>query len=248
MATILVAFILLFAQEAASQTRAVRVLASNGVKAVLEELLPQCERAIGSPLRIEFNTSATPKQRIETGEPFDVVILTREVVDELASQRKIARGSPKIIARSGIGIGIRTGAPKPDIRTPEALKQTLLKAKSITYAFDGASRVHIESMFERFRIAGDMKPKTVLHQGSIRAAASVAEGQTELVITLISEILPARGVELLGPVPAELQRYVSFAAGISATTDNTDGATRLIRFLTGPSVTSTFKAKGMETN
>jgi molybdate transport system substrate-binding protein len=121
-----------------------------------------------------------------------------------------------------------------------------LRSKSLTYAEDGASRVHIERMIERLGIAENMKLKIALTQGSARGLANVAAGQGDLAMTLISEILPVDGIELLGPLPSEFQSYVSFAAGVGVDAKNTEAGTALIRFLTAPSVGATYAAKGME--
>jgi molybdate transport system substrate-binding protein len=232
--------------ETAAQSAELRVLASNGVKSAMEELLPQCERATGRRLAIRFNSSSSLKQSIETGEEFDVVIATSDLVDALIKDGRIQAGSRSGVARSGIGVGIRAGAARPDISTPEALKRTLQNAKSITYAQDGASRPHIANMLDRFGIAEAMKSKTILEQGSIRSTARVAQGDAELVITLISEILPIHGIELLGPLPDSLQSYVSFAAGVGAKSADSQAAKALIGFLTGTTASSTLKAKGLE--
>jgi molybdate transport system substrate-binding protein len=236
----------LCANEAVAQTTEIHVLASNGIKAVMEELRPQAERETGRPLAIEFNSSSALKQKIEAGETFDVAILTSDLLDALTKSGKIVKGSAAGIARSGIGVGIRAGAPKPDIRTAAALKQTLLDAKSITFAQDGASRAYIAKMLDNFGIAEDLKSKIILEQGSTRAAARVADGSAELIMTLVSEILPAPGVQLVGPLPASVQNYVSMSAGVGAKASNADGAKVLIKFLSGPGVARTLKAKGME--
>lgn len=236
-----------FASSAQRQTAEVRVLASNGVKAVIESVLPQAERTVGHPLAVQFDTSEALKGKIEAGDAFDVVILTSEVVGDLIKAGKLTGDSRAEICRAGIGIGIRAGAPKPGIGTPEALKRTLLDAKSITYAEDGASRPYVEKMIESLGIARDVKSKIVLQQGSARTTASVANGQAEFVITLSSEILPVRGIELLGPLPSEFQHYVGFAAGIGAQSKNEEAAGKLIGFLASPAVAPVFKAKGMET-
>lgn len=240
------AIVLLAALHSFAQAAPVHVLASNGVKAVIDELKPQAERAIGRPLTIEFDTSSSVKKRIEGGEAFDVAILTSEVIDDLAKAGKIAAGSRTEIARCGIGIGVRSGASKPDIRTPAALKKTLLAAKSITYAQDGASRTYILQMQDKLGIADKMKTKTILEQGSVRSNARVADGSAEMVLTLVSEILPAKGVQLVGPLPAEVQHYVNFATGISANTKNTDAGKALMKFFASQAVAPTWKAKGME--
>jgi molybdate transport system substrate-binding protein len=228
------------------QGTAVRVLASNGVKAALEELRPQCERAIGHPLALRFNSTASVKKEIEAGEGFDVAIITSDAIGDLIKQGKLAGGSRADLGRSELGIGIRAGAARPDIHTPEALKRTLRDAQSITYPQDGASRAYIEQMFERMGIAADVKPRIILAPGSGPATESVAAGKAALVITLISEIVPIHGVEILGPLPGELHYDIRFGAAASATTKNAEAAKALITFLAGPGSATTFKAKGLE--
>jgi molybdate transport system substrate-binding protein len=236
---------LLFAQGNAAKTGDVRVLSSNGIKAVVDDVHAQAERAAGHPLAIDFSTGASLKKRIEGGEAFDVAILQPEALDDLAKQGKITAGPHPAFARSGIGIGARAGAPKPDIATSEAAKKTFLKAKSITYTRDGASRAAIDKMFEGMGIMNDLKPKIKLTEAG-QAPEVVAKGEAEYVITLISEILPIHGVELVGPLPSEYQSYVSFGAGVGAHAANPEAANALVKFLTGPSVAPKLKTKGME--
>ncbi len=224
----------------------IAVLSSNGVRAALEELRPACEKAIGAAIAIEFGTSASLKERIESGEEFDVAILTSEIIDDLAAKGRIAGSGRADVARSGIGVGVRKGARRPDLRTSEALKQALRAAKSIAYARDGASRPHIEAMLERMGIADEVGSNTILEQGSTRAMAAVADGRAELVLTLKSELLPAPGIEFVGPLPAEYQNEVSFRAGVSARAGHAESSRALIRCLTGPETARTFEAKGMD--
>jgi len=240
------AILFLAALSAAAQTAPIHVLASNGMKAVIDELKPQAERAAGRRLMIEYGTSSSVKKRIEGGEAFDVAILTSEVIDDLAKAGKIAAGTRTEIARCGIGIGVRAGAAKPDIRTPDALKKTLLAAKSITYAQDGASRTYILQMQDKLGIGDAMKAKTILEKGSVGSNARVADGSVEMVLTLVSEILPAKGVQLVGPLPAEVQHYVNFAEGIGPNSKNTEAGKALVKFFASPAVAPTLKAKGME--
>jgi molybdate transport system substrate-binding protein len=236
----------LTAQAFAADSSAVRVLCSNGMKAAMEELQPQCERAIGHPLALQFSSTAALKKRIEGGEAFDVAIFTPEAIADLVKQGKMAGNSRADVGRSALGIGIRTGAPKPDIRTPEALKRSLRSAKSITYPQDGASRGWIEKMFDTMGIAAEVKPKIILAPGSGPATESVAAGKAEMVVTLFSEIVPIHGVEILGALPGEFQDYVNFAAAASPKPSNAEAAKALIAFLSGPKVASTLKAKGLE--
>ena len=232
--------------HARAQGSPVRVLSSNGFKAVIDELGPRCERAIGHPLALQFGTSTSLRQRVDSGDAFDVAVVTAEAMDDLAKAGKVGPATRVALGRSGIGVGIRAGARKPDIATAEGLKKTLLGARSITYAGDGASRPHIEKMVGVLGITDVMTKKTLLEQGSVRAAARVASGDAELLITLVSEILPAPGVELVGPLPAEFQHYVSFAAATGAKAANPDAGKALIACLSAPGVASTLKAKGIE--
>lgn len=233
-------------QATSAQSTQLKVLASNGMKAVIEELRPRLEKEVGRPLAIEFNTSVATRQRIEAGEAFDVTVLTTEVVNDLAKAGKVANGSIVDLGRSGIGFGIRPGAPKPDVRTPEAVKQTLLNAKSMTWVSAGASRAHIDRMLEGLGITSDVKSKIVLTQAVDESLANVASGKTEMILTLTSEILPAKGVQYVGPFPEKFQNYVSFSAGVGAKSTAQAASALFIKQLTGPSVVKVYQAKGME--
>jgi molybdate transport system substrate-binding protein len=232
--------------RAAEQAEPVRVFSSNGVKAALDALKAASESAIGHPLAPQFSTTVVARQKIESGEPFEVAILTSEAIDALIKEGKIVARSRADIGSIGIGVGVRSGAKKPDIRTVDALKQTLLNAKSVTYAQDGASRQHIEKMFDALGITDKMKPRLVLVNGSDASFAAVESGRAEMVITLISEILPVKGVAFVGPLPEKFQDYVHFAAGVSVGAKNADAAGSLIKFLIGPKAALTFKDKGIQ--
>ena len=227
-----------------AQGHVVRVFISNGFRAVFDELLPACEKSIGQRVTAQAGTSTSLIEKVNAGEPFDVAIMTTEAMETLGTTGKVSARTP--LGRSGIGIGSRTGAKKPDIGSPDALKKTLLAAKSVTYAGDGASRPYIERMMVTLGIADVMTKKTLLEQGSVRAAAKVASGDAELLITLVSEILPAPGVELVGPLPTQFQNYVSFAGAAGVKSDNAAAGKSLISCLSGPTVAATLKAKGME--
>jgi molybdate transport system substrate-binding protein len=220
------------------------VLLSNGFRAVFDELAPACERTTGHSVTTQSGTSTSLIEKVNAGEAFDVAIMTTEAMESLAKTGKVSARTP--LGRSGIGIGSRAGAKKPDIANADALKKTLLAAKSITYAGDGASRPHIERMMATLGIADVMSKKTILEQGSVRSAAKVASGEAELLITLVSEILPAPGVELVGPLPMQFQNYVSFAAAVGAKAANAEAGKSLIACMSGPTVAATLKGKGME--
>jgi molybdate transport system substrate-binding protein len=226
----------------------IRAFVSNGVKTVIDEVRPQWEKAAGHPVSFEFGTTAALKQKLEAGEAFDVAVLTSEAIADLVKDGKIAGASRAELARCGIGMGMRTGEAKPNIRTADALKQTLQKAQSVSFASEGASRAVLDKMFEQFGIAGDMKAKTVLTPSSVKSNELVRDGKAEYILTLVSEILPAApGVELVGALPKEVQSYVNFAAGVSAKSGNVEAGKAMIEFLKSSTVSAVFRAKGLET-
>jgi molybdate transport system substrate-binding protein len=235
----------LFTQQVTAQNAGVRVMASNGMKAALEELQPQCERAIGHSLALQFSSTAALKKRIEGGEGFDVTVIASEAIADLIKEGKLAADSPRDVARSELGIGIRAGAARPDIRTPEALKRALREAKSITYPQDGATRSDIEKMFESLGIAADVKPKIILAPSSGAATESVAAGRVAFVLTLFSEIVPVAGTEILGPLPGAFQDAVHFQAAVSKAAKDAGAGKMLIACLAGPQATPVYKTKGL---
>jgi molybdate transport system substrate-binding protein len=241
------AVVLAIQGRAFSQSDPVRVFASNGVRPAIQALTRPAEGAISRSLAAQFNTTTVLRQKIESGEPFDVAVLTAEGLDSLIKSGKIVASSRAEVGHVGIGVGVRAGAKKPDIRTVESLKKTLLEAKGISFAEDGASRPVIEKMFAEMGIADSVKSKLVLKQGSDASMAAVVAGQAELELTLSSEIMQAPGMQLVGPLPDKFQNYVRFAAGVSASSKNVSAANALIKFLTNPKVAPTYRSKGIQT-
>ncbi len=241
-----IAAVSLFGQAASKQPAPIHVFASNGMKAVILDLQPQAERALARPLTIDFGSTTGLLEKINAGAPFDVAILTSDAIANLAKENKLTAATRTELSRCGVGLAVRTGAPKPDIGTPEAMKQALLKARSIAYAKDGASRPTVEKMFDRLGIAAELKPKLVLTTGSGPAMEAVASGQTAVVLTLVSELMPIHGIDIVGPLPADLQGYVSFGAAVNSRTANAEAARALIAQLKAPAAARVYKAKGME--
>jgi molybdate transport system substrate-binding protein len=231
---------------AAANAAEIKVISSVGVRAALEELKPQFEGATQHKLTLAFGTAVPLKRQIEAGETFDVVILTPALVEDLVKQGKVAPGTQSDVAKAGIGVAGRAGAVKPHIGTAEAFRRALLNAKSIVYSKEGQSGTYMASLIERLGIAAEMKPKTVLETRSGHSAIAVVEGKAELGFALISEILPVSGAELVGPLPAELQNYVVFTAGISPSAQDAEAARAFINFFTTPSALPVLKSKGME--
>jgi molybdate transport system substrate-binding protein len=234
------------ARETPAQSPELRVMVSDGLKTVVEELTPRIEHSTGRKLSAQFNSSKNLRDKIQAGEPFDAAILTSDVLDDLIKQGKISAGTRVEISRTGLGVGVRAGAPKPDIGTPDALKQALLHAKSISFNPTGASAAHTYDMFARLGITEAVKPKLTLDAEAGRPQMNVAAGKVELVISLIPEIKFFPGVGFVGPIPPEFQSYVNFAAGIAANARDADAAGKLIQFITGPDTAPVLKAKGME--
>jgi molybdate transport system substrate-binding protein len=224
----------------------IAVLASNGVKAALEELAPAFQRETGHTLKIEFGLAAVLKRQIEGGAAFDAAILTDAGIDDLAKQGKIAGTSRASIARSGVGIGIRAGSPRPDIGTAEALKRSLLAARSVTWAKEGASGVYFVSVLGRMGIADQIMAKAVLASSGPDVGAMLVSGKAELAALLVNELMAVPGVEVVGPLPPELQSYTVFVAAASSASREAAAAKALIQFLQSPAARAAFKSKGQE--
>ena len=223
----------------------IRMLVSNAMKTTLEELVPQFEKASEHKLAITFGAASELKTEIEKGATFDVAILTPAVIDALATAGKVVAASRTDIARAPFGMASRKGAPKPDISTVEAFKRALLDAKSIAYVEAGAGSPYFKSLLERLGIAGEVKPKLRPQPTSNPTAKAVANGEAEIGITAISEILPYAGAEVVGPLPPEIQFHSVSAAAIAANAKDTEAAKAVIRFLTAPAAAAVLKAKGL---
>jgi molybdate transport system substrate-binding protein len=226
----------------------VKVLTAGAFKQVLLTLLPELEKQSGHKLIINNDTVGALSKRIEGGESFDLAVLTPAALENLTGKGKIAPGSSTKLARVGVGVVVKEGAPKPDITSVEAFKKALLAAKSIAYidpAAGGSSGIYVAGLLEKLGIAGEVKAKSkLIHGGAV--AEHIANGEAELGIHQISEILPVKGISLVGPLPAEIQNYTVYAAGIGAHTQARDAAKTLLNVLSGPAAADVLKSKGME--
>ena len=229
---------------AGAQAAELKVYSSTAVKAALEELGPQFEKATGDKLVFTFGLSSAVKKQIDEGAAFDVVILTLALTNDLATAGKIDPASRVVIARVGSGVSVPAGSPKADVSTAEALKRTLLRAKSIGFTGTGVSRAGNEALLAKLGIADQVKPKIKLLNES--APVAVAKGEVEIGLGPMSEVLLVPGVQLAGPYPAGLQSCVVFMAGVSRVSKNAAAARSLIKFLTAPAAAPVFKAKDME--
>jgi len=236
---------LLLALGSVAQAAEIKVLSSNAVKSVLEELAPQFEKATQNHIAFAFDTAAALKGQIEKGAVFDLAILTDAGIDDLIKQGKIAGATRTALARSGIGVAVRKGAPKPDISTTEAFKRTLLATKSVGMVEQGASGIYLKGLFQRLGIADDLKPKLKMIEAKVGAGGAVSNGDVEIGMTQIPEILSFPGAELVGPLPAEIQNYTDFAAGVGANAKESGGAAAFLKFLATPGSVAVIKAKGL---
>ena len=226
----------------------IKVLTAGAFKQVLLAQLPDFERTSGHKVVVENDTVGALTKRIEGGETFDLAILTPAAVDALASKGKLVAGSRANLARVGIGVVVKEGAPKPDIGSLAAFKQALLAAKSVAYidpAAGGSSGIYVAGLLDKLGIAADVKPKAKLIPGGA-VAEHVARGEAELGIHQISEILPVKGVTLVGPLPADVQNYTVYAAALGAQAKESDAAKALLKALSGPAAAEVLKSKGME--
>jgi molybdate transport system substrate-binding protein len=234
----------LFVPLASASAAEIKVLCSNGLREVFAELRPEFERASGHKIAVTYGLAAAFKQQIEAGEAFDVVVVTPPLLDDMVKQGKVAGDGRATIARAGIGIAIRAGAARPDISNTEAFKHTLAAAKSVTYAKAGQSGVYFAGLLTRLGIADQVKTRP--EPTGVEVGAAVAQGEAELGVLPISEIMPVKGVEVLGPLPAELQSYVVMAAGVGTGAKEGAAAVELVKFLKSPDHLPVIKAKGME--
>jgi len=242
------AFVFILGPVRAADAAEIRVLCSNGLKAVMEELAPQFERATGHKVVVRYGLAAGFKQQIEGGEPFDLAVLTPPLIDDLIKQGKMAGDSRAVIARTGLGIMIRAGARKPDVRTTEAFKRALVESKSIAFAKEGASGVAFTALIERLGMADALKPKLKPTSTGEEVNDLVVRGGAEFGVLPLSEILAVRGAELGGMFPADVQTYIVMASAVSSGAKQGAAARDLIKFLMAPAALSTIKAKGMERN
>jgi molybdate transport system substrate-binding protein len=223
--------------------KTIKILSGGAMRSVMTEIVPLFERASGTKVEIEFRLTSVLKKEIEDGAAFDIALLPRPELDALAQAGKIAEGATADVTRSAVGLAVRAGSPKPDIGTVAAFKRTLLNAKSIAYS-DGPSGAYIAGLMGQLGIAGDMKPKTRLTSGPV--AELIASGEAEIGLQQIVAILPVKGAELVGPLPAELQNVIIYAAGLAAGSGEPAAARAFVAFTKTPQAERLIRLKGME--
>jgi molybdate transport system substrate-binding protein len=224
---------------------AIKVLASNSIRAVMGELIPQFERASGRKVSVSYDPAKVMLARIQKGETADLVITGSGAIDELVKEGRVLADSRRKLARCSVGVAVRIGARKPGIDSVEALKRALLGAKSVAYTQEGASGMHFSGVIERLGIAEEVRAKAVRQPGGL-IGELVAAGRAEIAIQQIPELLAVPGIELIGPLPAEIQLVTVSSAGVFADAEDAEAASGFIRFLLTPAAAQVMKAKGLE--
>lgn len=212
---------------------------------MFQQLLPAFERSTGHKISVSYDTSNIILRKLNAGETADLVVLTAPLIDQLTQQGRVVAGTRVDLARSGIGVAIRAGAPRPDIGSVEAFKQFLLQAKSVTYTATGASGQYFASVTEKLGIGPQIKAKAITPAGGI-VAELVAKGEAELGIQMISELQGVPGTVYLGPLPSEIQLFTVFSAGLLSGSAQTSSAQALAQFLTSPPAIQVYEAAGMQ--
>jgi molybdate transport system substrate-binding protein len=238
----------LLAGSGLARAEEIKVMASVALKSTLDDLATKFENNGGDKVTMVYGLAAQLKQRLSDGEADDVAVLIRPMMEDLLKQGKLAAGSLTNVGGTPVAIAIRVGAPKPDIGNVDALKHTLIMAKSIAYsdpAKGGASGVYFAKVIDQLGLTDELKAKTVLVPGA-QAPELVAKGEAELGVAQGSEIIPVVGAEVLGPLPGNLGSVTLFTAGIAAASKAPDAGKAFIKFITGPDAAAVLKAKGFE--
>lgn len=244
MTKLVIAAMALALSVSAGSAAELKVLSGNGPKAAVIALCAQFEKATGAKIDLRFGVNPEVKQKIESGESFDVVVGNPPIVDALIRD-KLVIGPRRDIGRSGLGVAVKSGAPKPDIATVEAFKKTLLAAKAVAYPGKGASGIYFVGLLDRmgikYQMQGKLKPMAAEDTVEV-----VARGEADMVVVVATRITGVPGVERVGYIPEELQTKIGFAAGLSASAKNAEQAKALIEFLSGPAAAATLRANGVE--
>jgi molybdate transport system substrate-binding protein len=228
-----------------AQAAEITILASGATKEVIAELVPQFEKTTGHKVAITWTGTANIKKRIAAGEVYDLLIVGGPVIDAFTKEGKVAPGSRVDLMKSGVGVAVRAGAPKPDIGSSEALKRTLLAAKSIGYS-SGPSGDYMVSLIERMGIADQVKPRMKQVPSGTRISTMIESGEAEIGFQQISELIHEKGIDYLGPLPSDVQKITVFSAGLHTGAKEPEAAKALVKALTGAEAVPVIKQHGME--
>jgi len=223
----------------------IRVLSTQATEQAYRELVPQFEKASGHKVTTVFTGTLDANKRLAAGETYDLLIMSAPSIEEHIKTGKVLASSRVDLAKSGVGVGVKAGAPKPDISTTEALKRTLSAAKSIGYS-TGPSGIYMIGVFQRMGIADEIKHKLKQTPTGVFVGSIIANGEAEIGFQQVSELSHFAGVDYVGPLPAEIQQFTIFSSGIIAGAKEADAAKALVNFITAPAAAAAFKRIGME--
>lgn len=223
----------------------IRLFVSNSMRGAMDDLIPLFERSSGHKVTISYDPAKVMMERIGRGETADAVIIGGSAIEELVKQGKVVAGSKRVFARCGVGVAVLAGATKPDISSVEAFKRALLAARSIAWTQQGASGIYFTELIERLGIADQVNAKAARKPGGL-IAELVAEGKAELAVQQIPELMAVPGVELVGPLPQEIQQVTVSSAGIFTASKHAKAAEELLAFLQTRESAAVLKAKGLQ--
>ncbi len=237
-------------QQTDDNATELKVYSTIGVQGAVEALVPQFEKTSGHRLLMTWATAPMLVKRLQSGETADVMILNLAGIDTMSREGRIAPGSAVTLASSAVAIAVKAGAPKPDISTPEALKKTLLSAKSISYtdpAAGGASGIYFAKLLERMGIAREVNAKNKYPPPGGYSGNFLLTGEAELAVQQKPELMHIAGTDIVGPLPGDLNMVTTFAAGVAVDSQNGEAAKALVAFLRSPEAAVVFRAKGLDT-
>jgi len=231
-------------QAAPAGAAEIKIMAPRGIWTVLQEAGPAFERATGHKINFSVDLAAVVTRRVNAGEAFDIAVATPQQIDALVKDGKLLADTRADLTKAGIGVEVKKGAAKPDISSVDAFKRAMLAAKSIGYLKIGTSGQMVAAAFAKIGLTEAVKEKLILPEDDV-VSEMVAEGKIEIGMVNISQILTSPGVDLVGPLPAEIQTYIVFSGGVSTKSANSDAARELMKFFKSGAV-PTIKAQGME--
>jgi molybdate transport system substrate-binding protein len=230
---------------AAPQTAlSIDLLSTLALRGVLTEVAEDFHARTGLAIAPTYKSTNAVLELIAQGRTADATIVTREAIDRLTREGIIAPGTTANIARSGVGIAVQADAPRPDISTVTSFKRALLAARSVAFSRQGASGIHFAQVIAQLGIADEIRRKATISDSYVGELA--ARGEVEIVVQQISELKPVVGIDIVGPLPGELQKISTFAAGVFKNATNPDEAARLIAYLSAPAIVPVLVAKGLE--
>ena len=223
----------------------IKVLSTQAIQGIYRELVPQFEAATGHKVTTIFTGTLDVQKRIDAGETHDLILMAGPDLDKLITARKVVSGTRVDLAKSGVGVAVRVGAPKPDIRTADGLKKAVLSARSIGHS-SGPSGQIVAGIFQRMGIADEIKGKLKQTPSGVLVGTLLASGEADLGFQQVSELLHFPGIDYVGPLPPDIQQYTTFSIGIQSGAKEAAAAKAWIMFIKAPEAAPAFRKGGME--